>query len=95
MENYIYNIEDLDLNKTYSYADYLLWRFKERVELFKGKILKMSPAPAVNHQRILRRINRFLDRYFEFKKYELFISPFDVRLLNKKKSTIECTATSD
>ena len=39
----ITNINQLDLNKTYTFADYLLWRFKERVELIKGKILKMSP----------------------------------------------------
>jgi hypothetical protein len=24
----------------------LLWQFKERVELIKGKIFKMSPAPS-------------------------------------------------
>lgn len=41
----ITNINQLDLNGTYSYADYLLWKFSERVELIKGKILKMSPAP--------------------------------------------------
>ncbi|EKB59695.1 hypothetical protein HMPREF9699_00060, partial [Bergeyella zoohelcum ATCC 43767] len=32
----ITNINQLDLDKTYSYADYLLWKFKERVELFRG-----------------------------------------------------------
>lgn len=37
----ITNINQLDLSKTYSYADYLLWKIKERVELFKGKILKI------------------------------------------------------
>lgn len=36
---------DLDLEKTYSYADYFKWRFEERVELIKGRIFKMSPAP--------------------------------------------------
>ena len=34
-------ITSLDqLDKTYSYADYLKWRFEERVELIKGKYLK-------------------------------------------------------
>ena len=42
----ITNINQLDpLYGVYSYADYLLWKFKERVELFKGKLFKMS-APA-------------------------------------------------
>ena len=39
----ITNINQLDpLYGVYSYADYLLWKFKERVELFRGKLFKMS-----------------------------------------------------
>ena len=48
MSKIINNINQLDLNGTYSYADYLLWQFKERVELIKGKIFEMSPAPNRN-----------------------------------------------
>jgi hypothetical protein len=44
------NIASLDLNKTYNYAQYLTWRFQERVELLKGKVYKMSPASARRHQ---------------------------------------------
>ena len=40
----ITNISQLDLAKIYSYADYLTWMFQERLDLFKGKIFKMSPA---------------------------------------------------
>jgi len=29
----------------YSYADYLSWKIKERLELIKGKLFRMSPAP--------------------------------------------------
>ena len=76
----ITNINQLDLNKTYTFADYLLWRFKERVELIKGKILKMSPAPAPNHQRISQKINQKLYSFFENTPCELFYAPFDVRL---------------
>lgn len=79
----ITNINQLDLNGTYTYADYLLWKFKERVELFKGKILKMSPAPAPNHQRISQKINQKLYSFFEKTPCELFYAPFDVRLPNK------------
>ncbi|WP_176954468.1 hypothetical protein [Niabella drilacis] len=32
----------LDLNKSYTYADYLTWRFQERLELIKGKIFIMN-----------------------------------------------------
>ncbi len=76
----ITNINQLDLNKTYSYADYLLWRFKERVELIKGKILKMSPASSRKHQEISRNINRVLDQYFYGQKCKLYYAPFDVRI---------------
>ena len=34
------SIDTLDLNGTYSYADYLKWEFEERLELIKGKIFK-------------------------------------------------------
>ena len=46
----ITDFAQLDLNKQYTYADYLTWRFKERVELIKGWIYKMSPAPRRIHQ---------------------------------------------
>ena len=45
----ITNINQLDLNGTSSYADYLLWKFTERVELIKGKVFQMSPAPSRKH----------------------------------------------
>ena len=48
----ITQFSDLDLSKTYTYSDYLLWQFQERVELIKGFIMKMSPAPSMVHQRI-------------------------------------------
>lgn len=64
-------LEQIDLNKTYTYADYLKWNFKisgipQRIELIKGKIFKMLPAPARNHHESLRfafsKLDRFLDK---------------------------------
>lgn len=83
----VYNFSDLDLSKTYTYADYLLWRFEERVELINGKIFKMSPTPSKKHQEVSRVLNRYLDCYFEFNSCGLYDAPFDVRLINFKKST--------
>ncbi len=80
------NLSDLDLTKQYSYADYLLWQFSDRVELIKGYIMKISPAPSRKHQVISGKINRYLDRYFENKSCGLYYAPFDVRLVNHKKS---------
>ena len=76
----ITDINQLDFNKTYSYADYLLWRFEERVELIKGKILKMSPAPSRKHQGISSTIHILLGNYLMQKGCVLYAAPFDVRL---------------
>ncbi|PJJ79862.1 Uma2 family endonuclease [Mucilaginibacter auburnensis] len=73
-------LSDLDINKTYTYADYLKWAFDERLELIKGKIFKMSPAPGSIHQRISLRLSRWFGNYLEGKRCEAFSAPFDVRL---------------
>lgn len=84
MGTIITDINQLDLNGTYSYADYLLWKFQERVELFKGKILKMSPAPNKRHQIIAREL---YGHFFNFYKRNVicnfFPAPFDVRIPKK------------
>lgn len=77
------NINELDLNKIYSYADYLRWKFEERIELLKGRIFKMSPAPNVKHQRISMNLTLGLGTVFDREKCQLFSAPFDVRLPRK------------
>lgn len=70
----------LDTRRLYTYWDYLKWRFKERVELIKGYVFKMSPAPNVNHQRVSGNISAELFPLFHKKACEVFSAPFDVRL---------------
>jgi Uma2 family endonuclease len=82
----ITDINSLDLNKTYSYLDYLTWQFQEKLELFRGKIHKMSPAPSSYHQKISMRLAGKLFVFFENNRCQLFAAPFDVRLFDKKKS---------
>jgi Uma2 family endonuclease len=84
----ITDISQLDLTKTYSYADYLLWQLSERVELIKGKIFKMSPAPNRNHQRIVGEIHLEIGFYLRKnqKSCNLYVAPFDVRLLDSQQS---------
>ncbi len=82
----ITDINQLDLNGTYTYADYLLWKFEERIELIKGKIFKMSPAPSTKHQRILGDLHLVLAPYFKRQKCQIFLAPFDVRLPKKGKN---------
>lgn len=83
--------EDLDLNKQYTYSDYLLFRFQERVELIKGRILKISPAPSSTHQKISQNLNYIIYGYFKQQKCNVFVAPFDVRLpieSAKRNSTV-------
>ncbi len=80
----INDINLLDLSKTYSYADYLQWTFQERLELFKGKIFKMPPAPNSNHQKVSRQLLRKFLTLFQENKCQVFHAPFDVRLLENK-----------
>jgi len=82
----ITQLSDLDLEQTYSYADYLTWRFDEAVELLRGKISLMSPAPNLTHQSISMRLSGILYQYFRRHSCQLFAAPFDVRLYDRKKS---------
>ncbi|MFN3487998.1 MAG: Uma2 family endonuclease [Emticicia sp.] len=75
----ITSLKQLDLNKQYSYADYLKWEIKERVELFKGFVRQIS-APARKHQDLSRNLTRQIDNYFYPKKCKFYVAPFDVRL---------------
>lgn len=77
----------LDYGKVYTYADYLQWRFKERIEIIKGKVFKMSPAPARSHQRSSSELSRIFLNFFHKQKCEVYIAPFDVRLVDKRKNS--------
>jgi Uma2 family endonuclease len=81
----ITDINKLDLNGTYTYADYLTWQFKERLELFKGKIFKMSPAPNWRHQQISVNLTGTMWLHFKKLKCNIFSAPFDVRLVKTKQ----------
>jgi len=80
------SIDDLDFSKTYTYADYYSWRFEERLELIKGKIFKMSPAPGGNHQTISFNIAGELYVFLKNKSCKAYPAPFDVRLVRDEKS---------
>lgn len=75
----ITSLEQLDLSKQYSYADYLKWHITERLELIRGYIRKMS-APSREHQAISRNLGRQIDAYFYTRKCEWYSAPFDVRI---------------
>ena len=80
---------ELDLNKTYTYADYLKWQFEERLELIKGRIFKMSPAPKRIHQKASGVVFYNLFDYLKNKQCDVYSAPFDVRLPRKSKDDQE------
>ena len=80
MSRTITNINQLDLNKSYTYSDYLKWRFSEMVELIKGRVVRMSPAPSREHQEISFELLLLLGQYFRKKQCKVYHAPFDVRL---------------
>ncbi len=80
----ITSLDQLDVSKTYSYADYLKWQFQERVELIKGKLFKMSPAPSRRHQEISTSILKALLFSISNSSCGIYHAPFDVRLTPRK-----------
>ena len=63
----------------YTYADYLTWKFQERVELLRGKIREMS-APNRVHQGISLNLSRLLANALWKSPCKVYAAPFDVRL---------------
>ncbi|OWY25050.1 restriction endonuclease, partial [Sphingobacteriales bacterium UPWRP_1] len=72
----ITDITALDTAKRYTYADYLQWAFEEQLELIKGKIFKMSPAPGLKHQRISIELARQIANYLHKKSCKVYHAPF-------------------
>ena len=91
----------LDLKGSYTYADYMRWLFKERVELIMGKVVKMSPAPNNIHQTLLFNLSGLLYNLFHKQMCKVYPAPFDVILpipSAKKDTTVvqpDCTILCD
>jgi Uma2 family endonuclease len=86
----ITSLDQLDFDKTYSYADYLTWQFDGFVELVKGKIMPMS-APSRLHQKAVSKLDRRIGNFIENNhlECEIYVSPFDVRLLKNPDEILE------
>ena len=70
---------DLDITKTYSYADYVKWTFDEVVEIIKGCVFRMA-APLYNHQQTSANVQNIFKNYLRGKNCRALSAPFDVRL---------------
>jgi len=74
----ITQFNELDLYGTYSYAQYLLWKFEDRVELIRGKVFKMA-APNTDHQDVAGNLFNELTNFLKAKNCRAYIAPCDVR----------------
>src|SRR5262245_13198664 len=85
-KNEFTKVAEPDPSLSYTYADYLKWKFEERLELFRGRIYKLS-APNTKHHVIVRNLGVEVSIYLKGKNCQPFLAPFDVRLpvKNRKK----------
>lgn len=64
----------------YSYADYLGWEMEEMVEIIRGRLFRMNPAPKRVHQKISLHIASELYQFLKENPCQVYEAPFDVRL---------------
>ena len=78
----------LDMNKRYTYADYLTWLDDKRRELIHGFIKMMSPAPRSVHAEVSFNISWQLGAIVKKNKgrCKVFPAPFDVRFPKQKET---------
>ncbi len=87
----ITSLSQLDLNKTYTYAEYLTWQFDQFVELIRGKVFPMS-APKRKHQDVSSYLHTELGLFMRNSRVsvcKLYAAPFDVRLLKNPEGATE------
>ncbi|WP_210513691.1 Uma2 family endonuclease [Hymenobacter terricola] len=75
----ITSLSQLDFTKTYTYADYVAWKFDEFVELIKGKLMRPMTGPSTQHQKLSQRLEYAILTFLRTSPYEMFHAPFDVR----------------
>lgn len=76
-----------DYSRSYTYGDYLTFDIEEMVEIIRGKIFRMSPAPRVVHQIISGNLHYNIQSILKGKACRVFHAPTDIVLPieNKKR----------
>lgn len=69
-KNEFYLVEEPDASATYSYTDYLTWKFEERVELIRGRIMKMT-APNRIHQDVSMNLSLLLKNLYLWRYHSI------------------------
>jgi len=63
-----------------SYTDYLAKQFDDMVELIRGRVFDLGPAPSTQHQRLSSNLHRDTSQYFKNQRCRVFHAPCDGRL---------------
>lgn len=64
----------------YTYADYLKFDPDYMVEVIRGKLFQMSPAPGSSHQEVSSNLHGMIWNYLKRQKCRVYPAPFDVIL---------------
>ena len=83
----ITSFSQLDPNGSYTYADYLTWKFSEFVELIKGKVLRPMSAPVPIHQQYLVNLTSEIHQFLKRQPCRVYAAPFDIRLSHSLENT--------
>ncbi len=73
----------------FTYKDYLQWTDDERWELINGVAYDMSPAPSRRHQEVVVELVSQFHNYLKDKPCQVYVAPFDVRLLEVEDAADE------
>jgi Uma2 family endonuclease len=87
----------VDYTREYTYGDYLQFEFEEMVELIRGKIFRMSPAPRPNHQTVCINIATEINSFLKLHPCKVFVAPIDIVLPieNKKRKDSKTVVQPD
>lgn len=74
------SLEWAEINKEYTYKDYLKFPDDKRVEIIEGRIYDMSPSPSRIHQKVLIELAIMIGNFIKAsqKPCEVYVAPFDV-----------------
>ena len=72
----------LDLNKKYTFADYLQWLDDKRREIINGFVKMMTPAPNLLHQQIAYELISVFSKFPQktINNCKIFFAPTEVAI---------------
>mgnify|MGYP001290730836 CR=1 FL=1 len=82
-----------DAAKQYCYRDYLKLPVDKRFEIINGTLYDMTPAPTVEHQKVLGKLHLKIANHLENKPCSVLLAPCDVLLPDYETEETESIKT--